>query len=327
MTNSEIAREIIRVAEQEHINLYHSVSKEAIYKQLDKICLTADNMDQKEFDYNMTKLFAMFKDAHTSYGYKELDITDHKFLYLNKNLYILQEGKYLPVKSINNFDTKTIIRYMSEIIEYENDAWKSAMLNSVFNKIYCYKLIGLLNDNCKLSVKTLCGQNIDVNSKARINLSNKPIIPPAKSNFYSFDLLDNILLINYNACHNDDKYSMQSFILDIKNAIEDKIMKGIILDLRGNSGGNDAIVRPLIKFLSETQLPCATLIGNLTFSSGAFDALDAKNQLNAVLIGQQTGGCTTLYGNCKKLEVCGNSFWVSTKFFDKTYTALNTEKK
>lgn len=327
MTNSELAKEIIRVAEEEHINLYHSVSKQTVMAAVDKLCEVADELTQVEFDREMSKIFAMFKDAHTGYLYKEIDNTDHKFLYLDSKLYIYFDQKYHQVKSINKVPVRKMIKDMLELVEYENEAWKNAMLSSKFNKIWCYKLIGVINGEPVLSVQTNEGQAISVGSRHCVSLSNKHIVPPAKSDFYNFEIIDNnILLIRYNNCRNDENYNMEQFIEDIKATAHYKELSGIILDLRNNSGGNDAIVRPLLKCLKEFNLPTATLISDTTFSSGAFAAIDAKSQLNATLIGQPTGGCATLYGNYSILEVNGNKFCVSTKFFDKTYTALNTEK-
>lgn len=321
MTNSELAKEIIRVAEENHINLYHSVSKESVIEQVDNLCKVADGLTQVQFDYQMKKIFAMFKDAHTCYVNKEFKKPDRRFYYNGKDIYIIIDEKYYPVKSINNISAKQLISQMGEIVTYETESNKECEISFMLNRIWYYKLIGLIRDDEKLNVvynadgieKSLQVGVLQQNNKAQSS-AGKVI----KTN-YLFQVSDSgILYINYKDCSNQDGYPMIKFIEDISTAVENKKLTGLILDLRENGGGDDTIIWPLIKYLQKLNLTSTVLISRETFSSGVFAAIDAKKALNATLIGQPTGGGAVLYGNCKLLEVQGNKFCVSTKFFDKT---------
>ena len=67
MTNKEKVIEIFRLLEENHINLYHDITKEDFEKELNKILEIADNLDDIHFDAEVSKLFSLFKDAHTMY--------------------------------------------------------------------------------------------------------------------------------------------------------------------------------------------------------------------------------------------------------------------
>ncbi len=61
MENKQLALEILKTAEEKHINLYHSVSKERVLKHLHSV--NWKKLDEVHFDYEMKKLFALFKGA------------------------------------------------------------------------------------------------------------------------------------------------------------------------------------------------------------------------------------------------------------------------
>jgi C-terminal processing protease CtpA/Prc len=70
----------------------------------------------------------------------------------------------------------------------------------------------------------------------------------------------------------------------------------VIIDLRSNPGGNEAIIRPLIQVLNQKKVPVFVLIGRRTFSSAFGNALTIQSQLKGVLIGEPTGQKPNAFG-------------------------------
>lgn len=68
----------------------------------------------------------------------------------------------------------------------------------------------------------------------------------------------------------------------------------IIIDVRSNSGGLVNVFLPLIKALARDSIcksaKVAVLISRKTFSAAIWNTFEMKNQLNATLIGEETGG-------------------------------------
>ena len=58
MTNKEKAIEVFKLLEDNHIDLYHDISKENFKKELNKFLEIADDLDDIHFDTEMSKLFA-----------------------------------------------------------------------------------------------------------------------------------------------------------------------------------------------------------------------------------------------------------------------------
>ena len=87
MTNTEIVKQILRKLEENHINLYHDVSKEKIVEYISKI-KNLDSLNTVEFNYEMKKLFALFKDAHTSYYVPAYNFrTESQFKFIGGKIY------------------------------------------------------------------------------------------------------------------------------------------------------------------------------------------------------------------------------------------------
>lgn len=66
MKNSEILTTILKTMEENHINLYHSVSKAEVENYISSL-KNLDTLDDISFDGELLKFFNIFKDAHTSY--------------------------------------------------------------------------------------------------------------------------------------------------------------------------------------------------------------------------------------------------------------------
>ncbi len=98
MKNSEIVKNIIAVAEKEHKNLYHDISKEEIEKYIAKI-KNLDNLSDIELDYELIKLFALFKDLHTVYEIPKINI-DQDIRFFKGKFYIVQADKWRELSSI-----------------------------------------------------------------------------------------------------------------------------------------------------------------------------------------------------------------------------------
>jgi C-terminal processing protease CtpA/Prc len=82
----------------------------------------------------------------------------------------------------------------------------------------------------------------------------------------------------------------------------------VVIDLRGNSGGDSEIIKPLIQALKKhpslsDKGHLYVLIGGHTFSSGADGALYLRNHLNAILVGKPTGGKPNSYGEIKGIKL------------------------
>lgn len=128
--------------------------------------------------------------------------------------------------------------------------------------------------------------------------------------FYWYELLPvtRALYIQYNVCANTPGNSFESFARNLFAFADSQAVERVVVDLRGNGGGDSRVVKPLLDGLkSRTALiakgPLYALIGRGTLSSGMMAAEDLRRELNAILVGEPTGGKPNAYGDVRTFRL------------------------
>lgn len=310
MENKEIVMKIFECLEREHLNLYHSLSKDKLYEKIENI-KNINLLSNLEFDYEMLKLFALLKDGHTTYFIKNQKLS-HKFFYLNNKVYVKINNRYEEVLSFNTTPANTIVNKIKKLINYETNEWLNIKITEFLNNGYVLEMLKLFKfDRIELTVSLRGNPTLFVVTQVVNASPQKQTIP------YGFELLDNnILYIWYKKCFSFQEYPFEKMVEDIKSQIESKQIKKYILDVRNNGGGNSEILNPLQELIQQTNLFGVMLINNGVFSSGRFAVARFKKNFNITLIGQGTGGAAKSYGYNKNLTVEGKQFSCSTKLWD-----------
>ncbi len=308
MTNKLIVDKILKILEKEHINLYHDVSKEKIKEHIANID-RLNEMSDSEFDLEMLKLFALFKDAHTSYRIQYIPL-DYKLTYIHGKFYILDNDIWKEISSFGKLKASEMHEKLEPLVNYETQEWLNSSIKNMINNAYIYKMLKL-NDN-NLEITLVDGTKLELHKQNILNRKyDKPKSP------YSFKLLnDNILYFKYERCCENKEFPFSEFLKEITETIEKNKISKYILDLRGNSGGNSEILNPFQKLVKDKNLYGVLLIDNRVFSSGRFAVARFKKEFNTPLIGEPTGGAAKSYGYTKPLEIEGKRFSASIKLWD-----------
>lgn len=322
MTNLEKAREILRVLEAKHKNLYHSVTKEEVKEFFESV--DWNKLSEMEFDFNMLRLFAMFKDAHTVY-FAGGESLPNRFVYVQGKAYLRKNGVFREIVSINGVSIEEVVKKFEPLIPYEVDDWKNHTLSNKLRNVNYYKMIGLYGENgLDIECKTEEG-NVVYNTHAyseeelqQIRKSENYTMMANSSDdpSYSYSVENDILYLKYKRCRNDENKPFKEVVKEIEKLYNEGRFKGYIVDLRNNGGGSDAVFYPFYKFADRYQLPGVGLINNGTFSSGFLNALDLKFKVGAVLIGENCGMGNEHYGECVNETVDGKRFMYCTKKFE-----------
>lgn len=314
MKNLEIINKILEEMERHHINLYHNISKEEVLKYVNNI-KNINSLNEMQFDYELLKFVALFKDAHTIYFAPYLYIDKEIFFFEGKT-YLKENGKYEEIVSFYDYSVNQFLEKILPTIKYETDEFSNVLINDALNNGYYYQMFGLLKNN-KI---VCCIKNNNTVEEIQINiidrkkayelglLNNEP--------YYSFKIIDNILYVKYRKCSEYENYSFVEFNNELKRLIDEKNITKYILDLRGNRGGNSEIIKPFENLVEEQKLKGVLLIDNYVFSSGRFAVKDFKKKFNTILIGENTGGSSKSYGWCRRFKVEDREFSVSTHLWD-----------
>lgn len=310
MKNKDILDNIIGKLEKEHLNLYHDISKDEVQKHLNSI-KNIDMLSNKQFDLEMLKLFAMFKDGHTVYNIP-LFYFDKQMIFLQNKFYVYHNDEWKEISAFGKIDSSKFRELLSQIISYETPSWFEHCILKYVNNGYVYEILGLLS-NQSLQLTTINNEQILL-SKSKDSPFKRA---RQKCENYSYKILESgVLYLRYKRCIENPNYKFISFVEDLKNEIKEKHITKYILDVRNNVGGNSRIIKPLVELVKSENLYGVMLIDSGVFSSGRFAVADFKKEFNITLIGEQTGGASKSYGNVKDLEVNGKSFSVSTRLWD-----------
>jgi uncharacterized protein (TIGR03437 family) len=147
-----------------------------------------------------------------------------------------------------------------------------------------------------------------------------------------------LLYLKYSVCENDPANPFPALAASLLNTLDHNPVDTLVLDFRGNTGGDSSVINPLINglqqrfstFLSNPNFRVYDVIDKGTFSSGVDDAMQVKSQdlqaaalypgLNLaqmlVVIGEPSGGATDAYGNVVPFTLPGSGLagQYSTKY-------------
>jgi len=319
MTNKEKAIEIFRLLEEKHINLYHNISKNDFQNELNKFLKFADKLDDIHFDAEMSKLFSLFKDAHTMYQIKDkyiekcIKLINAKYYFYDVEQKICEE-----IVMVNDIDFKIVYKKLKKIIQYDAETWADFMIAFKLRGLKHLQMIDCENKKDVNEIKYTLKSGKEITKVYKERAFNMPLN-------YSFILTeDNILKINYLKCREMENYSFKQFIEDIKKKC--KILPhACLIDVRKNDGGSDSVVKPLFDWLKENKIKTYGLMNEGVFSSGTFTLLDMKKELNAILIGTEAGQAAHAYGNIKWINVDDKNFSYCTRYFNRT--TIDTKQK
>ncbi|MGL5352775.1 MAG: S41 family peptidase [Clostridium sp.] len=264
--------------------------------------------------------------------------------------------EFLKVIEINNMPIEEIIDELTEIISHENKSYLKANIVNYIQAIeLLYGLMIVDNvDSCTIKFEDLKGEvitekvnSIDIikyheiknqeNNEFGIKGNNKekdrfsegnghkiPMYRRKSNENYWFEYLvkENLLYFKYNACREGKNESIESFIDKLTNVIDKNNVGKLVIDLRNNTGGDSRLLEPFIEYIKNNkyinkQANLFVVIGRDTFSSALLNAFEFKNNTNAILIGEPTGGKPNCYGEIEKFTLPNSNFLItySTEYY------------
>jgi hypothetical protein len=166
-----------------------------------------------------------------------------------------------------------------------------------------------------------------------------PIGPPhiEPHRYYRYEVLPgtSVLYIRYSRCAEDPQQRFVDFAKDMFAVVDSAPMavERVVIDLRANGGGDSRVISPLLRGLRDRRPLRArgrllALVGPDTFSSGLLAAINLREDLNALIIGDTPGENLNSYGEVRPLTLPNSRLVLqySTKFFElaKSDTAVFT---
>lgn len=151
----------------------------------------------------------------------------------------------------------------------------------------------------------------------KVTISEPGFIDQTRPTNYQLDLDNHHLSLRYSACQEEYPNQMQEVVEQIKDLIPRHNVNLFTLDLRGNLGGDDRIVQPLIDYLETQPNLEKQVFVDRAVQSAALFALNDMIKLDAKVFGTAIGSSLNHIGNNRRLELPSSRFLtiVATRYF------------
>jgi Peptidase family S41 len=317
-----------------HKNLFFNTSREEFEEKINYLKSIINNLDYDDMKVELSRIVASVKDAHTSIIFPVKKYLPFKFYWFQDGIYIIKVTEkyksvlYKKVISIEGVFVSEVIDELKEIISYENDFLfkeQSMRYMQAADILYGLLLIDSVDrvkiqlEDCEINVETVSLDELIYNEEYKLPMY-------AKNEFKNFwyEHIENTkeIYIKYNSCREDGIIELSEKINEVIEYINKNSIEKLIIDLSDNLGGDSRLIRPLIDFIKKSTCinskeNLSVIIGRGTFSSALLNAYEFKNETNAKLIGEPSGGKPNCYGEILKFQLPNSKFVVtySTRYY------------
>ena len=334
--------------DENHKNLYANISKEEFQAEVEQVRAELPGMSEGQFYYSLRRLLSLVGDAHTSLGftdsnYRHLTALPFAVMYFEDGWHLMmleeQNQQYLGYRllAIDGTPIDEVYAKAKTIMSYENECWARQQFSNTINFLDALKYLGIVGedaDSITLTIQKgegspeetlpLKGMNEEEIFAATILQVERRETPAtaARGYYRTLDLGDGAFFLQYNTCQEAEDLPMAEFVELTSDALCAGQYTKVILDLRYNTGGDSRIFEPMIEKLGELKeqqgFQVYVLIGRNTFSSAIINSIQAQEALDAVLVGEQTGGSVNGYGELQSFQLKNTPIQVyySTKYFE-----------
>jgi len=331
-----------------HVNPYFKVSETDFHQSVTDLLNKVPNLNDEQIIVEMMRIVASIGDGHTR-TYPDAKPVNFSSLplelrWLEDGLIVIAAGseyeQAVGTKVVRVGDhpidevyasVKPLIPADNEM-EYLND---SPILMSMPAILYGLDLIPEKDSatfgfeaqdgtTFTLELEPSSGESesfVSIYEKAGVQV---PLYEQDRESFYWYRHLpeSNVVYIQYNNCREDKDQPMQDFVDEVFDLIDRNSGTRLVLDVRFNGGGNEAVLAPFIEAVKERPSVNTTgklfvIIGKGTFSSALQNAITLSLETNAILVGEPTGGKPNHYGEVRnfKLPNVGLRIQYSTRYW------------
>ena len=265
------------VMEESHVNLNHSISKDAL-KKMEEDFLTniKDSISQTDALLLIGKLAASLNEGHL--GLPSSSVADSLYINSLRFPFLLQKtendswivdrdvstvqklGTNARIIAVNNIPVSDLNKQFRQY--YGGlEAWRKQQIN-----MYVRKLLFFHHIQSPFTIKAITedGRTISFTaegySKQQADSINRALSSlTTTSEPYTFRMLaDNIGYLNYRSMGNSSGNPFTEFLKNSFTKLKETNAKGLIIDLRENSGGNSAWGNILISYFSSKPYQLAS---------------------------------------------------------------------
>jgi hypothetical protein len=320
-----------------HANAFFHISKQTFDSASKALIAQLPSLTDSAAAVGLYRLVAMIGDGHTS-------VSGWKFSSYPFEAYWFEEGIYLTrvavtqsdllgsrIVAVNGKPIDEVTAAVATVFSHENDSWMRSQVPVYLAYGEVLAALGITTDEheARFTFAAADGTLFERTLQTTGMAAGWDAPPPSRAkrdanlNYWAqYYEASSALFVKYNLCMNDPKKPFATFINEALAGVGNRPIDKLVIDLRDNPGGDTAVFQPLLSRIQSTPAlnrrdHLLVLIGRSTFSSALINALELKQQTNAILIGEPTGGKPNSYGEVRTYALPNSrlTLWYSTKFF------------
>lgn len=329
---------------QRHKNLFFQISESEFMREIQKLKADLPDLHDEEIVWRISQIVASVGDAHSSIRFKTTIAFPFTLYWFKEGIYVIntvaehQQILNCRLVRINDLPIDNVVETLKQGISHENQAqiknsvpYYLAMAEYLFGAHVITE-----KDKAVFSFENKQGERLRVPLQAvslkiqpqwviaNSDESELPLYRRNRDKNYSFTYLEGekAMYVLYNRCVMTKGRLFKDFVNDIFVQVDSQPVNRIVIDVRNNGGGNSMIFYPLLRELKardelNQKGKLYVILGRRTFSSAVLNAVQMKNQTNALFFGEPTGGKPNHYGEVKRFLLKNSQLQVSysTKYF------------
>lgn len=314
---------------QRHKNLFAKVSVEDFWKKLEQF--KEEPYTRQSLVIHLLQVIKEIGDEHTMIfqsNYPQL--YPLRFDTFKEGVYLVAADSshsdllYQQLQGIDDQNQKDIIDYLQTLVKEGNPSYLDVHLMLMLRNPTILNGIGIASSDSKADfIFDGTRYTFYPSEQQKVNV-NSTLLRYSRGENYWYSFIDDkqTIYFNYQKCDQQPNKPFEIFTEELFQKIEATKPKRLIIDLRNNSGGNSAILRPFLEQLKESSLNTKgalyVLIGKNTFSSALMNAVDLKRNYNSILVGEPTSGSVNHYGEIRGFELPHSHLEIgySTKYWE-----------
>jgi uncharacterized protein (TIGR03437 family) len=328
-----------------HVDFFFQLNPGAYQQAAAALQAQISSLTDAEFYVRLAALVAMAGDPHTAISLTNVAALNAGFTAYPLQFRWLDDGVFVTsaaapyaqalgaqLVAIGGVPLAQAVEMLGTVIPHANDQWLHYEAQQYLTGQQILQGLDILpvSPASPLTFQTLAGERftlqVATDAAPAMQTAPDPSAGPVPdfleqrglNYWYSYSAANKMLYFKYNVCENDPSNPFTSFAAALLATLDSKPVSTLVLDFRGNTGGDSSVIDPLLNglaqrissFLTNPQFRAYDVIDKGTFSSGMDDAMQIKSvalQASASLpsanisqlftvIGEPTGGEPNEYG-------------------------------
>jgi hypothetical protein len=293
-----------------HPNLFFHVSAQDFNAAVNDLNQRIPQLSDAQITVEIMKLVAMVGDAHTSV-YSPFPFLPIRFRWFSDGLFVNaaapEYSRALGAKviEIGNLPVTQAYDAVSTVISHENDHWVREMTETYLGTPEILASLGVTSGPgpVRYLFQDMSGARFEI----QVSPSSSDLLwPPDSTNGsvplwrWNYDLnywfqylpTTQTIYLAYSRCEEMPDLSFADFLNQVLAFSRQQPVNRIVVDLRGNTGGDSRVFQPFLDLLSANpylRSKVTAIIGQATISSGVMAASFLSYQFGIPLIGEPSG--------------------------------------